>query len=119
MIHEWNHIEHLLYFFKPFAEITVSMSGQKYPTISRVIVLFNAIMGHLEGYMNRECELQTPPPEIIITAAEAAYEKIREYYNKTSVLHCIVTLLDPRFNLRHFKEVEEFTPTQMDYFLPR
>ena len=96
---KWKEIYHLLAFFRPFAEVTVEMSGQKYPTMSGVIVYFNFILDHLDRYKE---DLDIPLK--IRTAAEEAHTKMVEYYNKTNTLNCIITLLDPRCNVEYFME---------------
>jgi hypothetical protein len=101
---QWKEIQQLVSFFKPFAEITIHMSGQFYSTIGSVIVLFNVIMDHLDKYR----EGLSGKSSKIKLAAKAAYDKIKCYYNKTNTIHCIVTLLDPRFHLQYFRE-NEFT----------
>lgn len=114
----WEIIEHLIYFLHPFAELTNLMSGQKYSTISGVIVLFNAIMDHLEMYSEGIAETTNPPPVSLTDAAYEAFEKVKEYYNKTSHIHCIVTLLDPRCNLKYFED-NGFQKDMIDPFLDR
>jgi hypothetical protein len=115
---EWHEIQHLVFFLKPFAEATITMSGQTYSTISGVIVLFNAILDHLDTYKGGKYETLTRPPAIIQDAAKAAYKKIVEYYNKTNDIHCIVTLLDPRCNLQYFIN-NDFTPELYGPFMDR
>jgi hypothetical protein len=43
------------------------------------------------------------PPDCVISAAEVAHQKILDYYNKTHMTHCVVTLLDPRCKEEYFK----------------
>ena len=113
-IDEWLEIKHLLAFLRHFAEVTMIMSSQKSPTLSGVIVYFNVIMDHLDKYRFgiRDCST-TPLPDIVMQAAEASYQKIHKYYNKTNLIHCIVTLLDPRCNVQYFQK-EEFTQEIID-----
>ena len=94
------------------------MSGQKYSTISGVIVLFNVIMDHLDRYIDGEYETYTTPPAIIIDAAKAAYAVMRKYYNKTNELHCVVTILDPRFKVQYFRD-NVFTEEMITSYVKR
>ena len=102
---EWNEIEHLIAFFKPFAEVTTFMTGQNYPTISGVILLFNSIMDHLDKYrlVQKNLKVVIHLPEKIKEAAEASYQKMLKYYNRTNEIHCVVALLDPRLNKGYFQ----------------
>jgi hypothetical protein len=115
---EWEEIQHLLGFFRPFAEVTVMMSSESHPTLSGIIVYFNIIMDHLDKYRKGKYHLSTPLPIIIKIAAQASYEKIKEFYNKTSKLHCIITLLDPRCNLEYFR-CERFGDEWINPFMAR
>ena len=111
---EWHEIHQLLSFFKPFVEATLKMSGQKYPTLSGVIVLFNVIMDHLDEYKDEKSHI----PAKIKEAANAAYVKIVEFYNKTNTTNCMVTLLDPRWNVQFF-DFNGFSKAQKASFLKR
>lgn len=116
---QWIEIKHLLGFFRPFAEVTTFMSGQNYPTISSVIVFFNHIMDHLDSYKEGKLpESKAEVPDIISEAAMASYEKIKKYYNKTNMIYCVVTLLDPRCNVEYFKE-NEFEDVMINEYIAR
>ena len=93
------------------------MSGQTYSTVGGVIVCFNAIMDHLERYIEGKIPC-LKPPSIVKQAAEAAHSKMKEYYNKTNMMHCIVTLFDPRCNMEYF-ERNGFTEDMIDDFVQR
>jgi hypothetical protein len=116
---EWLQVEHLLAFLKLFAEMTAIMSSQTSPTLSNVIVYFNVIMDHLDTYqLGKECQSPNLLPAKITQAAEATFQKIAEYYNKTNDVHCIVTLLDPRFNLEYYRR-NGFTEEMIEPFMSR
>jgi hypothetical protein len=114
----WLEVQHLLNFFRPFAEASTYMSAQKYSTIGGVILFFNAIMDHLGKYKSaKKGRSQKAPPAIIKQAAEAAFEKLVQYYQKTNMMYCVVTLLDPRCNVTYFKRngfPEEWTTSDID-----
>src|SRR3954451_18152254 len=40
------------------------------------------------------------------SAAEKACEKLLKYYNKVTLIYCIVSALDPRINLEYFQNEE-------------
>ena len=109
---DWQKLQHILFFLHPFAAVTTFMSGQTYPTVSSIIVFFNAIMDHVERFKSSEL------PSIVRTAAKESFKKLKQYYNKTSKMNCIVTLLDPRCNLSYFRK-DGFTKQLMDPFLDK
>jgi len=109
---DWQKLQHILFFLHPFAAVTTFMSGQTYPTVSSIIVFFNAIMDHCERFKSSEL------PSIVRTAAKESFKKLIQYYNKTSTMNCIVTLLDPRCNLPYFKK-DGFTNQLIEPFMDR
>lgn len=115
---EWETIEHILHLLRPFAELTNYMSSQTYPTLSSVIVYYNVILDHLDNYEEDPVYKQNEHLQIIESAARAAKIKMLQYYNKTTDIHCVVTLLDPRCNLAYFKKAK-FTNDLMKPILKR
>jgi hypothetical protein len=104
-VKEWETVELLCNFLKPFQFATQRMSGERFPTLASVIPLFNILMDHLDDIeTSTTCEL-------LRDAAAACLAKLKEYYNKTSPKQCMVTLLDPRFNFKYF--VEEKWPRNL------
>jgi len=117
---KWQEIQQLLIFFKPFAEVTNYMSGQSYSTISNVIVQFNTIFNHLEGYTDKSNKSikSKGPPAYLVQAAKKAHEKLRDYYRKTHDMYCMVTLLDPRCKLELFYQ-QDFKNSQIENYKKR
>jgi len=114
----WQEIQYMLNFLGPFAEITTLMSGQSYPTISKVIPYFNVLMDHLDKYRFKFKHGKKFLPSCIRDAAAKAYIKVKQYYNKTNPTQCLVTLLDPRCNVHYFK-VQKFAPEILDPIIER
>jgi len=106
---EWEQIKHMLSFLQPFAEVTSYMSGEAYPTVSSIIVFFNGIMDHLDSCENKAIYRKNNHLKIISRAAESANIKMKQYYNLTTNLHSVVTLLDPRCNMDFFEKKAKFT----------
>lgn len=95
----WAEAEELCIFLQPFAAVTSFMSSEKYPTLSSVVPLFNLLVDKLEDTVsNRSAS------DFIKRGAEACKEKLLKYYRKTGWKECTVTVLDPRFNLKYFKD---------------
>ena len=116
---EWQQIERMLHFLQPFAEVTTHMSAQSYPTVSSIIVFFNGIMDHLDSCKHKGIYRKSGHLKVIAEAAESAYLKMKEYYNMTSSLHCVMTLLDPRCNMEYFSKKAKFADAQIKPFLQR
>ena len=116
---EWMQIKYMLSFLQPFAEVTSYMSGQSYPTVSGIIVFFNGIMDHLDSYKRKKVYKKNSHLKIIAKAADAANTKMRQYYNMTSHLHGVVTLLDPRCNIEYFNKKAKYTDEHLKPVLKR
>jgi len=94
---KWKEIAGIADFLQPLKEITDIMSAHKYPTLSLVIPLFNSVVDHFEEVLNKHSRKKQPPNTVLlVSAAQAAIDKLLKYYNKTNTFYCIVTALDPR-----------------------
>ena len=100
----WNRFSEIMTFLKPFNEATIMTSADKYPTLSVVVPLYNAILDHMNLWMT----LYTTPGDVLHSAVIAAYAKIKVYYDLSSDCYTIATVLDPRFNIIFYdREGEE------------
>jgi len=113
----WQEIQQLVIFFKPFAEVTRKMSGQSYSTICNVIRYFNNILDHVDECIENVDNLGHLA-SCVVTAAEKAKAKLLEYYNKTNMLHCVITLLDPRCKEIYYRQAG-FTEHQLGEYRER
>ncbi|CAG8584242.1 13799_t:CDS:2, partial [Dentiscutata heterogama] len=95
---EWISLENIALFLKRFAKLSTEMCSSTYPTISAAYPMYNYLMDHCEKRINDQaCDK-------ISDAAKAAWEKLQEYYNKTSEsYHYISTILDPRWKIKYFQ----------------
>ena len=79
------------------------MCASTYPTISAVYPIYNLLMGHAKKKMDKNKTSNN-----IILAANAAWNKLYEYYNKAfEETHYIATILDPCWKIRYFKDWED------------
>lgn len=62
--------------------------------------LFNLLLDKIEHVVSGRNSLS----EVMKEGADACWAKLQEYYSKTSWLLCAVTILDPRFNVKYFKD---------------
>ena len=86
---EWEHLEEMKRFLKPFKMASVNVEGQKYATIHQVLVLYNYLMDYLD---KRKAKYAN---HIFSTAAKEASEKLKKYYNESSEVLTVATVLDP------------------------
>ena len=109
---EWNVLTEIKRFLEPFADVTKSIEGSLYPTLSVVIPLYNVLIDHIEDWVDNEqrkeqepdaldCEFESHCPEIK-AGALAAKQKLLEYYNKTSEIYIVSVVLDPRLKIDYF-----------------
>ncbi|GBC32317.2 zinc finger BED domain-containing protein RICESLEEPER 2-like [Rhizophagus irregularis DAOM 181602=DAOM 197198] len=100
---DWTSLENIAAFLRCFAKLSTEMCASTYPTISAVYPMYNLLMGHAEKKMNKD-----KTPNNIALAANAAWNKLYEYYNKASEeTHYIATILDPRWKIKYFKDWED------------
>ena len=75
------------------------MCASTYPTISLVYPMYNHLMDHAEKIMK-----DGKSSKSLVAAAKVAWNKLSEYYNKTSEsVHYISTIIDPRWKLEYFR----------------
>ena len=75
------------------------MCASEYPTISAVYPMYNILMNHAEKIVSKQTSTN------ITSAADVAWTKLSEYYNKASEeAHYISTILDPRWKIKYFKD---------------
>lgn len=95
---DWKRLQEVLCFLKPFAETTRHIEGFKYPTLSSVIPLYNKLLDNVEDWRadkSKAAEIQK--------AAELVFDKLMKYYEKTTPIYLLATVLDPRLKLMYFK----------------
>lgn len=99
---EWNLIERVLNYLKPFKTLSNLFSGEKFCTISMVVLGINILLDKLEKWAF-QCDSsisRTKTDELIIFALNAARDKILKHYRKTNWMYWI---LDPRHKIEAFK----------------
>ncbi|CAG8607822.1 13158_t:CDS:2 [Cetraspora pellucida] len=88
---EWIFLENIALFLKRFTKLFTEMCSSTYLTISAAYPMYNYLMDYYEKRINDQACNK------ISDAAKAAWEKLQEYYNKTSEsYHYISMIFDPR-----------------------
>jgi hypothetical protein len=100
---DWTSLKEIAEFLRRFAKLSTDMCASTYPTISAVYPMYNHLMGHAEKKTDKKKNSNN-----IVLAAHAAWNKLHEYYNKTSeTAHYIATILDPRWKIKYFQDWED------------
>ena len=94
---EWDMIDEIFEFLKPFAEATKRVEGIKYPTLSCVIPLYNKLLNFVEDW-----KLNVHKHKETRKGAEAAFEILHRNYDKTTPIYMVATILDPRHKMNYF-----------------
>lgn len=93
----WERIKECHSLLEPFATVTKHVEGFKIPTLSCVIPLFNKLLDFLEDWSTSETRSSSSK-----TAANASIDKLTKYYDKTTDVYLVSTVLDPRLKLHYF-----------------
>ena len=100
---EWNRVERITRFLKPFNDITTLFSGTDYPTAN----LYFQGVSRIELLLLEEMESQD---SFISNMAEKMKVKFDKYWDCYSVMLACAIVLDPRYKLDYvdyiFKKIE-------------
>jgi hypothetical protein len=95
---EWNELQDISELLSEFAMATTELSGQNYPTMAYVRVIFLSLIAYLNGQNNDEYILQ----DIVIRIKE----KLEEYWNLIDNNSKLPAFLDPRYKNFCFPAVD-------------
>lgn len=107
----WSCFSDILEILKPLKDATELLSAEVYPTLNLVVPAYTIIMNHLEKFAGDEendddtnsesdsCDLNL---DLKISASKAALLKMSKYYNISSEVCTIATILDPRLKLNFY-----------------
>jgi hypothetical protein len=100
----WKNFTDILDLLEPLKEATNIMSGDTYPSLNMVVPAYVAIMNHLEllSSSNDVGSIYTES-NFKVDASKAALMKLDKYYNISSELCTIATVLDPRLKLDFYR----------------
>ncbi|CAG9822148.1 unnamed protein product [Phaedon cochleariae] len=102
--HEWELLDVIQKYLKPFKSLSTLLCGEKYPTLPLVIVGFNILIDKIEKLIiELDCkEERTHMDEKIILAFKTGRDKMLKHYYKTNWTYCAVLILDPRHKVDMF-----------------
>ncbi len=93
---DWIHYQRSSDLLKLFHSATVILSASNYPTIAKVLPFYNKLLAHLQSYSNdRNVQFKN--------GCKDAFDILQKYYDKTSTIHDIAVVLNPRFKLEYYK----------------
>ena len=96
----WKNFTDILDVLEPLKSATEIMSGDSYPSLNMVVPAYVAIMDHLEGLSSGgDGGSMYTESDFKIDASKAALMKLAKYYDISSELCTIATVLDPRLKL--------------------
>lgn len=93
----WERIEECVTFLKSFADVTQEVEGFKQPTLSSVIPLYNKLLDCMEDWSTNDKHSLSSQE-----AALAAFRKLSKYYDMTTAVYLVSTVLDPRLKIHYF-----------------
>jgi hypothetical protein len=103
---QWRQVDYLLWITDPFFKYTTALSRTKDVTIHLVFTIYNQLFDHLEKSINQLSKKRVSWKKLMLTALEAAREKLDEYYSQTYDSHgdifAIATILHPQKKLTFF-----------------
>nr|CAG8656639.1 5008_t:CDS:2 [Entrophospora candida] len=110
--YEWDLLEKVLLLLKPFEEATTFFSGAQYPTLSLMYPTIQKLKikyacdvtgrNRKDDNDNDESQKKSNPPprpnlnNIAMIFQQKIYESLFDYWNQTSDIGLLATLLDPR-----------------------
>lgn len=101
----WKKLEDFVWFLSLFEEATVMACADRHPSLSLVVPLYCSLLNHTEETMEKN-----DVGSCLHGAARASFEKLTKYYDISSDVCTVVTVLDPRLRLE-FHRQQQFAAT--------
>lgn len=103
---QWSILEEAAKFLQYFKILSDLLSGDRYVTLSTVVIGFNMLIDKLEDTkidlsLNDE---RTPIEDNILEALQIAIEKLLKHYYKSHWTYCACLILDPRHKVETFEK---------------
>lgn len=105
---DWDNFLQMAEFLKKFKEACEVSCGDKYPSVSVVVPLYNTLLDHVSTYIKANS-----PDDLnefssaMFQAASSCHEVLVNYYDVTSDACTVATVLDPRLKLEYYQTDEE------------
>lgn len=103
---EWLILMTVFKFLKYFNELTQVLSGDKYVTLSLVVIGFNLLLDKITAeidYLRGKSDIEMNwVDDTMLKGLEACLCKLLKHYSKSNWVYCAVLILDPRFKVESF-----------------
>jgi uncharacterized C2H2 Zn-finger protein len=101
----WKNLSDILHVLEPLKKATELLSGDSYPSLNMVVPCYVMLMNHLErlSSCNDVGRSIYTESDFKVDASKAALMKLNTYYDVSSELCTIATVLDPRHKLDFYK----------------
>ena len=101
----WKNLSDILHVLEPFKKATELLSGDSYPSLNMVVPCYVLLMNHLQrlSSCNDGGTSMYTESDFKVDASKAALMKLNKYYDISSELCTIATVLDPRHKLDFYK----------------
>ena len=102
---DWLLLEHLKTILEIFIRATKHLSDSSYPTLSVQLPYFVVLASRLELLIDelRQTNLESD----ILYAVNEAWAKLDQYHSQTASAQSIATILDPRYKLQTFNNLNQ------------
>jgi hypothetical protein len=106
----WKNLSDILHVLDPLKSATEVLSGDSYPSLNMVVPCYVMLMNHLERLssgndVGRSIYAES---DFKVDASKAALMKLNKYYDVSSELCTIATVLDPRHKLEFYKSDQKY-----------
>lgn len=102
---EWYLIKKMCHFLKDFKTVSTLLGGDKYITLPFVIVAFNLLLNKVENaILELDSKKENEVDINMLSAYQAARDKLLKYYQKTNWMYCVSLILDPRHKSEIFEK---------------
>lgn len=100
---------------KPLKEATEATAKDKYPTLSKMMPFFDELLDHFQEFENNITLgnqrsnltfLVNESNDDLVDATEGASKKLDEYFQVSSNLAIVATILDPRFKMEYYANTD-------------
>ena len=107
---EWRQIDYLVYITLPFYEFTTALCQTKDATVHGVFAIYHRLFEHFDTSISLLQRKKVHWKRSMLTALQAAREKLKDYYGKTTgdhgSLYAMGTILAPQYKLQFFTQQE-------------
>jgi hypothetical protein len=101
---DWVLVQSVVNILEPIEKASRAMCGDQYVTLSMLMPYFDSVLDALEKERDQFTALgrENEDADSIAEGLVAAYEKLMQYFEISSDLAILATVLDPRFKMDYY-----------------